>query len=141
MPRSRGGCAAPVQAARSSAWRAPGRLLPLLPALCCLAAAAGAGKPAGADAPFAGQVGERGAGAGVPGEGWGAAPAGPLWGWGAGAGSALGPGGARGPGSVQHRGQGRRAGAERRVGMAAVALGRVACKDVSEGNGTTHRSK
>ncbi|CAO2578095.1 Matrix metalloproteinase-24, partial [Lemmus lemmus] len=55
MPRSRGGRAAPVQAARSSAWRAPGRLLPLLPALCCLAAAAGAEKPAGADAPFAGQ--------------------------------------------------------------------------------------
>ncbi|XP_059561955.1 matrix metalloproteinase-24 [Myotis daubentonii] len=75
MPRSRGGRAAPGppppgRAPRWSRWRAPGRLLLLLPALCCLpgaaraaaAAAAGAGdraaaaaRAAEAEAPFAGQ--------------------------------------------------------------------------------------
>lgn len=72
MPKSRGGRAAPGPppplglAPRCSRWRAPGRLLLLLPALCCLpgaarAAAAGPGdraaRAAEAEAPFAGQVG------------------------------------------------------------------------------------
>ncbi|XP_072800199.1 matrix metalloproteinase-24 [Vicugna pacos] len=73
MPKSRGGRAAPgplppSRARLWSRWRAPGRLLLLLPALCCLpgaaraaaaAAAAGAGdraaRAAEAEAPFAGQ--------------------------------------------------------------------------------------